>query len=301
MSQFLITHPLDEFPQVYQNIREIKIICDVSHKKNCRLYEDIHKFKDDMYFATAGELAVDRYEQIAKISADPENESLSFRRERLKNRYNMTPPFTRRFYSEKLNEIIGVGKWKGYLNADRNILTVETSAFNQNWYYEIFETFNILKAIHVLFILKPTVVDQYIVNETISYNTAIWNYRLGKWRLGRQPFFTIKDGAQLTEGGIEGMAIESGMSQVLSQAVVNATEKVIINDTHIINTFEMKQIRGDNAVIEYRLNSSLTDIVKNIKTAQSDGTILTDNTVYMPMIEDVNMKHEYTFRGVNKT
>lgn len=300
MSQFLTTHPLDEFPQVYQDIREIQIICDTSHKKNCRLYDDIHKLKKDMYFDTAGEYAIGRYEGIAKIKADPEKENLPFRRERVKNRYNMTPPFTRRFYTEKLNEIIGDGEWKGYLNADRDILTVETSAIDQNWYFEIFETFNILKAIHVLFVLKPTILGQYIVNETISYNTAVWNYRLGKWRLGRQPFLTIKDGAQATEGGIEGVAIESGMSHVLSQAVVDATQRIIVNDTHIIDTFEMKQVQGEHAVIEYRLSNDMISVVENIKTVKSDGTILTNNSLFIPIVEVVNMKHEYIFRGVKK-
>lgn len=296
MSSFLVQHPIESYPQIYKEIRELKIIAEASHMVNCQIAEDIKGFREDMYFDTASLQAIERYERMAKIQADQEKEDLEFRRERVKNRFSMSPPFTRRFLVEKINSIIGIEKWSGSLNAERNILTIETSAINENWYYEIFETVNIVKPVNMQFILKPTLIINVCMTEMLSYSTMIWNYRLGKWRLGRLPFITKKDNTELSMKGGEGVAIKSGLVAVLNQAVLNATSKILINDSIEINEIESKII-GNDAIIEYRVSKEPLSEINNIKTLTADNTMLTNNDVYIPLIEDVSMKHKFGFKG----
>lgn len=287
MSDFLTRDPLEQFPPVFKKMKDIQHICKAQQTQNAKLNDALKGFEDDMFFDTASEKAIKRYEAVAKISANPRIEDLEFRRKRVTNRYNLSPPFTTRFFADKLNEIIGVGKWKAYLNSERNVFTIESSAVNQQWFEEIQITINKLKPASLLFINKPMVNSSILTESFTLYQAVNYNYKLGAWKLGEKPFgFFQKE----TETGGK-MSIEQRLLNILTENTVNLINTVLINDKVSILAFVAKNAENNTATIEYKVMSGDMDEIHNIKFLTSDNHVITNANVYIPLVDDVMLKH----------
>ena len=277
-------------PSIYKDVVEMETIIETDDK----LLDLEEGFLDDLensqFVMTAPEHAIREYENLLNII--PKNtDTIEFRRLRIINRLSMTPPFSLPYLRQKLDTIIGAGKYNCYLNYDNYILYIESSAENQYWADEIYITINKLKPANIVFINKPLIVYNNNISEEIELAKTIYNYKLGTtWVLGRKPF------SEQESGGVIKLATTPSIQQEFLNDIASFSasdiNNVLLNDTEVISSCSTKTSTNNIATIEYTVPSSLgiTELI-NIKLRDADNNILTSSNVYVPIVEDVIIKH----------
>lgn len=291
----MFNRPLSSFlPTVYDGIVEMDDIMRAEEQEIGIARRELYSAFANTFVLTADESGVIMFEKMLNIIANPQTEDLEFRRQRLINRLSMSPPFTFRFLKQKLDEIIGVGGWKAYIDHDNYTLYVESSATNQSWYSEMEFTISRLKPCNMVFISVPFTAMGINISEEISYTTPVWKYRLGSWRLSQYPF-SVSD-----EGGIIKMAnIKSIQPALLSDAagfVADDISAVMLNDTLKVSNFKLKRVEENVASLEYSVTPDMTNLITNIKLLRADDTVLTQSAVYVPVTQTVVSKHIITVK-----
>jgi hypothetical protein len=246
------------------------------------------------FVLTSDESGVIMFEKILNIVADVKTEDLEFRRIRVLNRLSMSPPFTFKFLGQKLDEIIGVGAWKSYVDYNSHTLYVESSSTDQKWFTEMEFTVNRLKPCNMVFINVPYTAASVGLSEEISYTTLSWKYRLGAWRLGQSPFAT-PDG-----GGIIKMSkVKSVQNALLSDTAIFVADEiayVLLNDTLRLSDFRVKQASENVVSVEYEVTSDMTNLITDIKLMNANDEVLTQASVYVPVAQTVISKHAITVK-----
>ena len=158
---------------------------------------------------TADVRGIEAFERIYEIKANPATEDLEFRRQRILNRMQMKVPFTFRFLLQRLDDLIGPGKYKAWLGNGKwhyrlgswqlgretfrdpeYTLYIETATSDVHWHHEVQVFVGKIKPANMVYVLSPLVAQGMEMAETIRVAPRIWNYRMGGWRLGRNPFLT---------------------------------------------------------------------------------------------------------------
>lgn len=301
-------------PSYYNKVQEMDALMQVEQSMLDEFQYEMLRAFQNTFVLTADLSGIQLFESMLSIVANPSTEDLEFRRQRVLNRLTTSPPFTMRFLKQKLDAIIGEGKWQVTMDYDNYTLYVEASALNQNWYSELEFTINQIKPCNIVFINRPRTDMSMALSEEISYRTMKWNYVLGSWFLGRLPFVTIqgsevlewyyklgswelgKKPFALTEGGnIIKMAttpsIKDALLEDTAKFVVTDVAAVLINDEIKITDFTLKQASGRFVTLEYQVTSAMTDVVSNIKLLKDDDTVLTESNVYVPVKDTILSKH----------
>ena len=291
----MFKRPLNSYvPNIYKDVVEMDAIINSEEKLFNTLQEEMFIAFANTFVLTANESGVIMFEKMLNIIANPSMEDLEFRRQRILNRISITPPFTFRFLKKKLDEIIGVDRWKAYIDFDNYTLYVESSATDQNWYYEVEYTLNRIKPCNIVFINIPYTLANLRLSEEISYEEKKWRYRLGSWKLGQYPFAT-NDG-----GGIIKMAEVNSIQKALLNDTANFVAGdiayVLINDSIKITEFRTKQVTENVVTVEYELTEHMTDLMTNIKMMSADNKVLSQATVYVPVTQLVIGQHTLTVK-----
>ena len=254
--------------------------------------------ENNQFVLTANEYGIEQYENMLDIIPNPAIETLQFRRDRIINRLSMTPPFTFRFLKKKLDKIIGVGKWKAYIDFSTYTLYVESSANNQVWFEEIVITMNNLKPANIVFINQPLITQGLVMSEEIAYiaySTMEYNYVLGvSWVLGAKPFLSYIDKGAIKLSNVSSLKDE--LFEDVATFTASDIASVLLNDSVSITTFVTKQASANVVDIEYEVLTSQVQTITNIKLKNSSGDVLSEAVVYVPLLEDVLMKHTITVK-----
>lgn len=104
-------------PPWYREILDYQEICRTEEEQLTALAEDVTGVADNFFFQTMDERAVSQWEKVFSITPDTTVEDLEFRRIRLLNRFSTRPPFTISFLYYKLDELIGIDRWKAVIEA----------------------------------------------------------------------------------------------------------------------------------------------------------------------------------------
>lgn len=278
-------------PNIYNDVTEMEVVVDVDDK----LLDNEENILDDLessqFIMTAPEHAIQEFEKLLNIY--PLNtDSLEFRRVRVMNRLSMTPPFSLPYLREKLDSIIGVGKYSCYMDYDNYTLYVESSAINQSYVNETYITINKLKPANIVFINKPLIVYNNTISEQIELTKNVYNYRLGtKWVLGRNTFVAKESGGVLKLA--TSPSIQNKFLNDIATFSADDIDNVLLNDTVVISSFDTKTATDNVATIEYTVATDLglTEIT-DIKLRDKDNNILTSSTVYVPVVDEVIIKHD---------
>ena len=280
----------DYVPSIYKDVTEMEVIVGVNDELLDNEEEILDDLENSQFIVNAPEHAVSEYEKLLNIY--PLNtDSIEFRRIRIMNRLSMTPPFSLPYLREKLNTIIGVGKYNCYIDYDNYTLYVESSATNQSYVNETYVTINKLKPANIVFINKPLIVYNNNVSEQIELTKNIYNYRLGtKWVLGRNTFVTKESGGVLKLA--TSPSIQDKFLNDIATFSAEDINNVLLNDTVVISSFDTKTAVDNVATIEYTIpvDLGLTEIT-DIKLRDAENNILTSSTVYVPIVDEVIVKH----------
>lgn len=290
-SEFLSVNPIEQYPLKFQNMQAL---IDLSNAQ-LELYKEtatiIEKVENSGFFATADEATVKRYESMIGIVAEP-GQTLEFRRARLQNRFNLNRKFVMRFYCEKFNELIGVGKWSATLNAKRTLLTIESAATDADWINELNETINLVKPLRLNAVIKPLLQNVLEITADTSSQYMQYSYRVGVSHIGVD-----------TIGRAYSEEIEVGGTIMISSSELNKTTEFIknqiaavkINDELIISDFTAKDVSENTLTIEYIVPSDV-GTVSNIKLIDTDGDIMAEQNVNVETSDNVLLKHNFVIK-----
>ena len=288
------TSTRDLFPSVYDGVLEISVLSETDDVLLDRALAKLERAQLNQFILTADEETISVYEKMFSILANPTTETLQFRRERILNRMSLQPPFTMRWLQNKLDEIIGVGKWNAYVDYANRTLYIESFVVNQQWFNELRITINRIKPCNLVFVNKPLIMADVVANETIVSATQHYNYILGQWQLGQEPFATTD-----SEEVIKVPSVNSINPNLLADvASFSATDVVAVrlNGSVKLSNFTTKAGQGTTTMVEYEVKPAQASEITQIELLGTGDRVLTASAVYIPVTEAVICKHSINFK-----
>lgn len=282
------------FPSVYNGVLEISVLSETDDVLLDRALAKLERAQLNQFILTADEETISVYEKMFSILANPTTETLQFRRERILNRMSLQPPFTMRWLQNKLDEIIGVGKWNAYVDYANRTLYIESIVVNQQWFSELRITINRIKPCNLVFVNKPLIMADVVANETIVSATQHYNYILGRWQLGQEPFITTD-----SEEVIKLPSVKSINPNLLADvASFSATDIVAVrlNGNVKLSDFTTKAGQGTTTIVEYKVKPAQASEITQIELLGTGDRVLTASAVYIPVAEAVICKHVINFK-----
>lgn len=282
------------FPSVYNGVLEISVLSETDDVLLDQSLAKLERAQLNQFILTADEETISVYEKMFSILANPTTETLQFRRERILNRMSLQPPFTMRWLQNKLDEIIGVGKWNAYVDYANRTLYVESFVVNQQWFNELRITINRIKPCNLVFVNKPLIMTDVVANETIVSATQHYNYILGQWQLGQEPFVTTD-----SEEVIKLPSVKSINPNLLADvASFSATDVVAVrlNGSVKLSNFTTKAGQGTTTIVEYEVKPAQASEITQIELLGTGDRVLTASAVYIPVTEAVICKHVINFK-----
>ncbi|MHC5550575.1 putative phage tail protein [Carnobacterium maltaromaticum] len=152
-------------PDYYQNNMEMNTLVRVENGLFENLKNEIQHVQDNQYILTCDENTLIHFEDILKIKANSQVETLDFRRLRIINRINTRPPFTLDFLMLKLDEIYGRENYQVFVDYSNYTLYIESSHSTAEWYKETKFTVKV----KIFSWDVPVLIDWLMIIEQLSY------------------------------------------------------------------------------------------------------------------------------------
>ena len=282
------------FPSVYNGVLEISVLSETDDVLLDQSLAKLERAQLNQFILTADEETISVYEKMFSILANPTTETLQFRRERILNRMSLQPPFTMRWLQNKLDEIIGVGKWNAYVDYANRTLYIESFVVNQQWFNELRITINRIKPCNLVFVNKPLIMADVVANETIVSATQHYNYVLGHWQLGQKPFTTI-DPEEVIKLPIVNSINPNLLADVASFSATDVVA-VRLNGSVKLSDFTTKAGQGTTTIVEYEVKPAQASEITQIELLGTGDRVLTASAVYIPVTEAVICKHVINFK-----
>ncbi|MBD2846183.1 DUF2313 domain-containing protein [Paenibacillus sp. IB182496] len=189
----------DYWPDYYHAIAEMMALAGSEGEELHAALAETNRQLDDQFVLTSSLAAVRRREAMLGIQADPDAESLSFRRKRIVNRYSTKPPFTLRYLQQRLDYLVGIGAAIASVDEHAYLLRVTASIDNAVVFNEVMRTIETIKPANLVYQQNTALALKIGVEEQIVAKAMTWNYRLDEsWRLGDTPFVSYGSEVPLT-------------------------------------------------------------------------------------------------------
>lgn len=281
---------LGDFQEVIQNINDFKAMAASNNIQNGLLVDDMEQFECDLYFDSMQESVVKMHENFFGIVSVP-GETLPFRRERVKSRYNIKPPFTRHYMKEKLDLIIGEGKYNLTVNCLNKSITVEASMEDKPYFEELYVTFGLIKPCTMVFITKPYTKSGLVLSNSSEYAKVTYRkmgsgMKMNGWKMG-----TKRDSKE-----VKSVTDSSNLVSLTLNDVYEKVAELKVNDSMLISIFAKKK-NSDCVEITYNIPDGTMTEITNVKLLDKEGTVLTDSKVYVPCIGNMEFKQKISVRS----
>lgn len=285
----LDTDLLRYLPPWFRRILDFQEICKTESAQMEALAAAIHAVADNFFFQTMDEGAVSTWEKIFGIVPNPQTETLDFRRQRVLNRVSMQPPFTLGFLYQKLDQIIGKGKYEIHVDYPNYTLYILSSAENQSYATEVSYTVGRIKPAHIVFLNQPLVAEQMVLGETVALSALVWQYRLGSWGLGLTPFVLTEDQEVVVVPA--NLSIQNELLKDTAAGILPNVASVRINGSIAISSLEKSAVENV-AQVQYTVTAEQTQLVTQIELLDGEGNVLTASPVYVPVTEPAIFTHK---------
>lgn len=284
------------YPSIYDGIAEIEEIIRVENEEFDEVGSAMESFRNNQFVMTSDEEGVLHREKSLGILADPSVETLDFRKLRLLNRISMQPPFTMRYLREKLDFILGPDKYKIKMDYSNYTLYIEVVSENKSWYNEIRATLNMVKPANIVYVNIPVIIHNLLMSETIEKTNAEMNYKLGtKWILGAKPFISYGETEVLKLPSL--LSIKPEFLEAVANFGADYVKAALINDSYRVTEFTEKTVTDNVFEISYTLTpDSGIDEISNVKLLGPEDALLSDSNLYVPVEQEVIMKHRYLIK-----
>lgn len=275
-------------PPWYRRILDYQQICETEQTEFETIYNTLNVVNQNLFLQTMDEGAVSEWEKIFGITADPETETLDFRRARIINRLSMQPPYTLGFLYQKLDELIGKGRWEVNVDYPNYTLYIKSSAIDQSYAIEVAYTVNHIKPAHIVYINQPFLSEGLLLDESVNLTQLVYNYKLGAWELGVNPFVSEQDKGVIVLP--EQRTVQTALLTDTANFVESDITSVRINGTTTISDIT-KSVSGSIVTVEYTVNSAQAQTVTQIELLNSGGNVLTSASVYVPITDPATFTH----------
>lgn len=179
--------------EFYQDILDFVELANTEGVELNDLQTAIQQLFDDQFVMASSEQTIKRREKMLKIQANPNTETLDFRKRRIINRYSTKPPFTLRYLQLQLDSLVGMGLAMASVHYANRILTVTADITNAGVFKEVIHTVETIKPANMEYQQNTSTKDVIGIKENISKQGIAWNYKLdGSWKLGEKPFATLE-------------------------------------------------------------------------------------------------------------
>lgn len=289
------TELLKLLPPWYREVAEYQQICNAEAQQLQTAALATQSIADNFYFQTMNLAGVQMWEQIFNITPNPATETLAFRRARVLNRISMRPPYTLGFLYQKLDELVGPGLWSVEVDYANYALTIEAGAEDQSYWQELAYTVNHIKPAHITYISRPLIRTGILMSEEVRSAHFEWNYYLGSWALGAEPFADETDVEVVKTANINSIqpAMLNGVANFTSGDVAYVQINGGIDIGTINKAVTPAQYVGGAATltVSYNVTTTMTDAVTSVALMDANGNALTSMNVYVPVTETVNLQH----------
>jgi len=297
------TDLLELLPQWYRDVLDYQEICEVEKPTFDAAETSMQQVLNNFFPLRMDEGMTEQWEQVLGIVANPQNETLDYRRRRIANRISTKPPFTLSFLYQKLDEMIGEGLWSVTVDYQNYSLYIDRAAQGQTYTQELEWTINHIKPAHIKYISRPYINNMLLLSEQVSYldDYITWNYRLGGWELGAKPFVTTSAewnyalgawplGAKpFSDKGVEIVAKPTSVTSIqqplladVVNTVINAIAAVRLNGSISITDLT-KSASADVVTITAYVPEGTTAIILKEELLDTDGNVLTAADVSIPV------------------
>lgn len=289
------TELLNLLPPWYRDVAEYQQICNAEAQQLQTAALVTQGIAGNFYFQTMNLAGVQMWEQIFNITPNPATETLAFRRARVLNRISMRPPYTLGFLYQKLDELVGPGLWSVEVDYANYALTIEAGAEDQSYWQELAYTVNHIKPAHITYISRPLIRTGLLMSEEVRSAHFEWNYYLGSWALGAEPFADETDVEVVKTANINSIqpAMLNGVANFTSSDVAYVQINGGIDIGTINKAVTPAQYVGGAAMltVSYNVTTTMTDAVTSVALMDANGNALTSMSVYVPVTETVNLQH----------
>lgn len=155
------------YPIIYKGVLETDQLVATENK----LFEEVEQLtlevEQNQFILTANARGLAVYENMLNIIANPQSDSIQFRRERIINRLSTAPPFTIRELRNKLDQLLG---------EDNYIIDLVHREYKFN--LTTFTTFigeygKVDEMLRTLFVILPVNLEKHVINLIIAEKTTL--------------------------------------------------------------------------------------------------------------------------------
>lgn len=279
------------WPEWFRRILDFQALCQTEGEELRAMAAAMEIVHQNLFVQTMDEDTTAEWEAILHIVPNPVTETLEFRRDRVRNRLSLRPPFTLTFLYQRLDALFGPGNWEVEVDYPNYTLYIEAAVEDQQYFSEMSVTMDIIKPCHIVYISRPRVAASFLVSEAITRAIGQYNYILGGWALGLLPFFSGDE-----EEVIKMAAQPSIQQSFLDQAasfVADDIKSVRINGGIVITALSKSTV-GNVASVGYRVLREQAQEVNLIELLDKTGAALTTSAVYVPIEEEtVAFRHAF--------
>lgn len=282
-------------PHYERKVFEFKEIARVESAQLDGADTQLEKIFLNQFVLTADADGLAMFENLYNIIPKP-TDTLELRRERILLRIQLQPPFTLRYLEQQLDKIIGAGKYTVDMDYNNYTLTVNSAVENQLYAQEVAIVIGRIKPANIVFVSRPLVVQGLFENETITNIPLQFNYKLGtRWNLGQKPFKSR--GAREVIKMADVQSIDDNLLTETASFIDSIIYKIIVNDNVEITDFVTKQVNDNTVELEYNVNNdSGVNFINRLRVCKEDGTVLTDATVYIPVVGETLVNHKISVK-----
>ena len=145
-----------------------------------------------------------------------------------------------------------------------------------------------MKPAQIVYVNNPYTVSGVLLSETISLTQLIYNYRLGSWGIGVNPFASEQQMGVIKTASTP--SIQTALLEGTANYISSDVASVLINGTVTITDLN-KSVSGSILTITYEVSSSQVSEITSIALQDADGSALTSSTVYVPVSTTTVMTH----------
>lgn len=274
---------LDYYPTVLQSNLDMIGVADANQYLFEGLWNAADRALNNQFLDTADAYGVGRWESILGI-VPKDTDTLDFRKDRVRNRLNLRPPFTIRYLKSRLDDLFGAGNYT--VEAEDYTLYIDAAASNLGYSQELTVLLDGILPANMVYVSRPTLGAYLLLSEGVGYGTRTFHYRLGAWGLGEHPFFTdeSKENVKMPNEPSLQAALLNGTADYLMGAI----SKARLNGTEAVSALD-KETDGSTVIVSYTANPG-ADITL-VELLDAEDNVLTSSAVYIPVTSAVVMKH----------
>lgn len=292
---------LSLLPPWYREVLDYQAICMAEQPTFEEYQTAMQQVLDNFFPLTMDISAVEQWESALRILADPTVESLEFRRQRIINRISTKPPFTLPFLYNKLDELVGKGMWSVSIDYPGYTIYIERTARSMNYTLELEWTINHIKPAHMAYVSRPYIDAVVAVAERVSYipndHSTQYNYKLGTWVLGDQPF--VSPEGEVVAKPESTPSVKPPMLADAAEAIMQNVFAVRVNGSSVITALQ-KSVAGSQVQIIAAASQSIADVITKEELLDGLGNVLSSADVYIPVTSAVQLIYRITVReGTN--